>query len=230
MGAEWAELAGHPILKIFLAIVLSGAIGYEREISDKPAGLRTHILIGLGSALMMMVSIHVAGAFNGGIADPARIAAQVVAGVGFLGAGTIMQARGAVVGLTTAATIWAVAGVGLAVGSGMYALAGLATGAILLVLWLLGRVEHILFGKRVQECMVLRAGTPALLFRALRQVYARTRVRVEDWDVQESQGGYSVRFCFKGNGRDRRRVRQVLRAADGVEAIEDSVPEGRRGE
>lgn len=219
MGVEWGELAAHPIVKILLAIALSGVIGYEREISDKPAGLRTHILIGLGSALMMMISIHVAQHYNAGIADPARIAAQVVTGIGFLGAGTILRARGSVVGLTTAATIWAVAGIGLAVGSGLYTMAVLTTGAILLVLWLLGRVEHYILGKRATECLLLRVTNPVLLLKAMHQVHANTGVRVEEWDVHESDGAYRVRLCFKGSDQERRRVRELLVDVPGVEAV-----------
>ncbi|MCI0460295.1 MAG: MgtC/SapB family protein, partial [Gemmataceae bacterium] len=79
----WDEVAVQPLFKIVLTIVLSGIIGYEREISDKPAGLRTHILIGLGSALIMMISLHVAELYGHGLSDPGRIAAQVVTGIGF---------------------------------------------------------------------------------------------------------------------------------------------------
>ena len=100
--------------RLALAVLLGGIVGFEREISGKPAGLRTNILICLGSALLMDLSITI-GMIDGGerIGDPARIAAQMVTGVGFLGAGTIMQARGEVIGLTTAATIWVVAAIGL---------------------------------------------------------------------------------------------------------------------
>jgi putative Mg2+ transporter-C (MgtC) family protein len=86
-------------------VLLGGAIGMERELSGKAAGLRTNILICVGSALLMDLSINLPGAL-GRNGDPARLAAQVVTGIGFLGAGTIMQARGTVIGLTTAATLW----------------------------------------------------------------------------------------------------------------------------
>ena len=95
-------------------MLLGGIVGLERQISGKPAGLRTNILICLGSALLMDLSLQL-GIIDGGerIGDPARIAAQIVSGIGFIGAGTIMQARGAVIGLTTAATIWVVAAIGM---------------------------------------------------------------------------------------------------------------------
>lgn len=219
MEYGWTELA-EPILKILLAIALSGIIGYEREISDKPAGLRTNILIGLGSAVMMMISIQVATWYSNGLADPSRIAAQVVTGIGFLGAGTILQARGSVKGLTTAATIWAVAGIGLAVGSGMYFLAVLTTAAILAVLWILGRAQHRLMGKNVSECVRVTVSEAAEFLRALNEMHSDTTIKVEALNVREISSGYSVEFCFYGNERDRSRVHDVLRMTPGVQAVE----------
>jgi hypothetical protein len=97
--------------KLFIAILIGGGIGLERELKNKPAGLRTNILICLGSALLMDLSMGIAATHGG---DPGRIAAQVVTGIGFLGAGTILHTRGQITGLTSAATIWVVAALGLA--------------------------------------------------------------------------------------------------------------------
>src|SRR5512134_932141 len=119
-------LAAGTWLKLALAAGCGAAIGFERELHDKPAGLRTNMLICIGSTVITMVSIHVALTYSErqvNIADPGRIAAQIVSGIGFLGAGTIIQARGSVHGLTTAATMWVLAGVGLAIGAGIYGLA-----------------------------------------------------------------------------------------------------------
>ncbi|HEX9581925.1 MAG TPA: MgtC/SapB family protein [Gemmatimonadales bacterium] len=122
---------------LVIAILLGGAIGLERELSAKPAGLRTNILICVGAALYTQLSIMVAG----GEGDPGRIAAQIVTGVGFLGAGTILHTRGSVTGLTSAATIWLVAAIGVAVGAGaLYEAAG-ATLLVLLVLRALRAIE-----------------------------------------------------------------------------------------
>lgn len=223
MSFTWIEL-GEPVLKILLAIGLSGVIGYEREISDKPAGLRTNILIGLGSTVMMMISIHVATLYSSGLSDPSRIAAQVVTGIGFLGAGTIMQARGAVKGLTTAASMWAVAGIGLAVGSGMYFLAVLTTVAILAVLWFLGRAQHRLMGKALSECVRVQVADAAEFLRALNEVHANTAIKVKTLNVRQAAGGYSVEFRFHGTDRDRGRVHELLRQAPGLQSI-DLVPD-----
>ena len=125
------------LLRLFLAIVLGGFIGFEREAEGKPAGIRTHALVCLGATLFMLISIKSPDFFPGaGTVDPGRIAAQVVTGVGFLGAGTIMRSGGAVKGLTTAASIWTVAAIGLAVGVGYYVTAIVSTALALAVLHL----------------------------------------------------------------------------------------------
>ncbi len=124
------------LVRLLLAVFLSGLIGYERERKKKPAGFRTNIMVGLGSCLVMMLSIQ-SGLLPD--ADPTRIAAGVITGIGFLGAGLIIQAhRGRVFGITTAATIWLVAAVGLAVGLGAYSAAIMTTVIALVVLRVLG--------------------------------------------------------------------------------------------
>ncbi len=121
------------VLRLLLATALGAIIGYQRERAGKPAGLRTHILICAGAALFTVASLYGFGA----AADPARIAAGIVAGIGFLGAGAIIRrGEGIVAGLTTAATIWAVAAIGLAAGAGLYLVSAVTTVIILIVLYL----------------------------------------------------------------------------------------------
>jgi putative Mg2+ transporter-C (MgtC) family protein len=115
--------------RLVLGFVLSGAVGLEREVSLKPAGLRTHILVGLASTLLTILSLN---AFPG--SDLARVAASIVVGVGFLGAGTIVKTTEKVVGLTTAATLWTVASIGVSVGVGKYIIATITTILAFLVL------------------------------------------------------------------------------------------------
>ncbi|HVP69954.1 MAG TPA: MgtC/SapB family protein, partial [Gemmatimonadaceae bacterium] len=136
------------LAKLALSVILGGAVGIERELSGKPAGLRTNILICLGSALLMDLSMNL-GVMQGGprVGDPGRIAAQIVTGIGFLGAGTIMQSRGVVLGLTTAATIWVVAAIGMIIGAGQYVEAVGSTLVVLVVLAGLGRVEKRIAAK-----------------------------------------------------------------------------------
>jgi putative Mg2+ transporter-C (MgtC) family protein len=128
---DWQSAA----LRLLLAAVLGGVIGLERQMRNKSAGLRTHMMVALGSALFAIVSVelpHRVGAPN---SDPGRIAAQIVTGVGFLGAGAILHSRGFIVGLTTAASVWLAAAIGMTAGIGIYSLAAVATllGLIILV-------------------------------------------------------------------------------------------------
>jgi putative Mg2+ transporter-C (MgtC) family protein len=129
--------------KLILAVIMGGAIGLERQLAGKASGLRTNILICLGSALIMDLSMNLGISFGGDrVGDPGRIAAQVITGIGFIGAGTIMQSRGTITGLTSAATIWMVAAIGLTVGAGFFVEALGATAVVVIVLSGLGRVEY----------------------------------------------------------------------------------------
>lgn len=121
-------------IRLLLAAVLGAIVGFERGHAEKPAGLRTMSLVSLGAAAFTIVSSF---AFED--ADPTRIAAGIVTGIGFLGAGAILRSGATVIGLTTAASIWAVAAVGVAVGAGMYILAAVATVLLLIILQILPR-------------------------------------------------------------------------------------------
>jgi len=121
------------VLRILMAAALGAIIGYQRERAGKPAGLRTHTLICIGAALFTIASLYGFGA----VADPARVAAGIVAGIDFLGAGAIIRrGEGVIEGLTTAATIWAVAAIGLAAGAGLYLISAVTTAVILIILFL----------------------------------------------------------------------------------------------
>ena len=121
------------VLRLLLAAALGAIIGFQRERANRPAGLRTHTLVCVGSALFTIASLY----GFGGWADPARVAAGIVTGIGFLGAGAIMRREGGLVaGLTTAATIWIVAAIGLAAGAGLYVLSAVTTVIALIVLLL----------------------------------------------------------------------------------------------
>jgi putative Mg2+ transporter-C (MgtC) family protein len=133
-------------IRLFLSMVLGGFIGWERESRRQPAGLRTHILICMGATLLMITSIYIPQTFkNFQNGDPGRIAAQVVSGIGFLGAGAIFRLGVNIKGLTTAATIWVVAAVGLSVGAGIYSAALIGTAFIMFVLTILNKVEKKYF-------------------------------------------------------------------------------------
>ncbi len=116
------------LIRLIISVVLGGLIGFEREKKIKPAGLRTNMLVCLGSCLFTIVSV------TGFSADPARVAAGIVTGIGFLGAGSIIATGGRIIGLTTAATLWVVAGIGLVIGIGEYVIAIVSTVLVYLIL------------------------------------------------------------------------------------------------
>ncbi|HLE58829.1 MAG TPA: MgtC/SapB family protein [Candidatus Limnocylindria bacterium] len=130
------DLAG----RLVVGLLLGAAIGFERELRGHSAGLRTHALVSLGAALFTVISAY---GFSGEAVDPTRIAAQIVSGIGFIGAGTILQHRGSVRGLTTAASLWSVAAIGMAAGAGLLGMAVIGTVLILVVLSVLDWVEAV---------------------------------------------------------------------------------------
>lgn len=184
---HWADV----LLRIVVAAALTGAIGMERELRERAAGLRTHMLVGVGSALFTIVSAYAWGDFvfdrqQGVVFDPTRIAAQIVTGIGFLGAGAIIRQGLSVRGLTTAAGLWVVAAIGMAVGAGYYSAAVIATGVVLVGLGPLRWVEGGALarwrrGGRVLEVDILREQALAPLLETLEGRRARVnRVEFED--------------------------------------------------
>ena len=136
------------ILRLVIITVIAAAIGMEREFHHKPAGLRTNVMVGLGSTLMTIASIKAVDLTGGMAVDPTRIAAQIVSGIGFIGAGAILRPTSAtnsnVIGLTTAATLWVVAGLGIAVGMGFYREAIASTLLVLFTFLALGKMVNAL--------------------------------------------------------------------------------------
>jgi putative Mg2+ transporter-C (MgtC) family protein len=152
-------------LSLFLAALLAGVIGFEREYHGHAAGLRTHLLVAVGSALIMIISIYGFPTAIGGQTynrDPARLAAQVVTGIGFLGAGTIVQTGTDVKGLTTATTVWVVMAIGLACGSGNFVIAALATLLAYVCLVLMRKAEKLLARRNPIVMIVMPSDKPVL--------------------------------------------------------------------
>ena len=177
-------------IRLVLAAILGGLIGIEREIRDKPAGLRTNILICVGSTLFMSLSTQVAQLLGG---DPTRIAAQIISGIGFLGAGAVLHSHGFVLGLTTAATIWVVAGVGVALGSGMYLVAAFATGMSLVTLYFLSFIEDKIQGRRSYSyALVVTDLNQALA--SINRVLQDSSVSAASFNFKKRSGHYRVWF------------------------------------
>lgn len=147
------------VIRLILAAIIGGFIGIEREFSNRPAGLRTHILVTVGSALITLVSKD---AFAG-IGDPARIAAQIVTGIGFLGAGTIIKTGNSIKGLTTAASLWISAGIGIAIGAGYYLGALVTAGIVLLTLVNVMGFEKKLIKRTYNTIEIFTRGRTGLL-------------------------------------------------------------------
>lgn len=194
IDADWGQLPLWDLtLRLAMATILGSLVGLERERLDRAAGLRTHALVCVASALMMIVSTYgfplppdgVPGSF-----DPGRIAAQVVSGIGFLGAGVIIFRDNTVRGLTTAATLWAVAGVGLAAGGGLYVVAVIATAFMLLIQAGLKPVERRFFQKHAQlHRVVLEVDRGADVLEGIQFATSNTPVRLRSLEFDHDQGG-----------------------------------------
>ncbi len=184
---------GELFLRLVLACILGGVIGYERQSRRKSAGLRTNVLVCLGSCLIMIMSIElyqdVEGKTN---ADPARLAAQVVSGIGFLGAGAIMKEGLSVTGLTTAACLWVVAGVGLAVGAGYYSGALISTALVFVTLGSLSRLDDWVDHEKNLSLNIHTVDRPGQLMRisrCLEDLQLRVRgikVKADEDEVDDS--------------------------------------------
>jgi putative Mg2+ transporter-C (MgtC) family protein len=208
------------VLRLLLAAALGGMIGLEREASGKPAGFRTNLLICLGAALITEVSYFVSVA-GGADADPGRIAAQIVSGIGFLGAGSILHSRGGVTGLTTAATLWVVAAIGMAVGARAYLAAIVVTSLVMLALMVLGRVEDHLIPRRPSDRKLQVTFRPP----ADNLVLIEDRMNALGFSVDMLQAernaeGIIATFQVRGDSKKWDEALQSLLGIDGVQRIE----------
>ncbi len=220
LDTAWIESLELGLLgRLLLATALGGLIGLERELAGKPAGLRTNILICVGAALLMDISRTVAAAAEVGPADPARIAAQVVSGIGFIGAGTILVARGSIVGLTTAATLWVVAAIGLAVGSDAYAAAIGTAVLVFLTLLILGRVEDFLFERRTAVHVDLVLDPDDEMLDRVSEILRGHRCKALPERVQKEADRYRVTYELHGSHSRRDAALNDLAGEEGVKRI-----------
>ncbi len=167
-------------IKLLLATFLGGLVGLEREVHGRVAGLRTHILVCLGACLIMLTSLEFKGIQ---FADPSRVAAGVVMGIGFLGAGTIMHFRASVRGLTTAASLWVVAAMGLAVGANFYRPALLTAAVALITLLFLGRIENLMMKDWYKKVIIWSEDREGRLDE-IKEVLRRNQVRILNFDLE----------------------------------------------
>jgi putative Mg2+ transporter-C (MgtC) family protein len=180
------------LARLLLAAVLGGLIGLERELKHKPAGLRTQMLLCFGAAFFTILSGKLAGDWGG---DHTRIASQIIPGIGFLGAGSILHSKGGTTGLTTAATIFVTASIGMASGGGQFLAASCATALLLLVLLALGAVESRWNLKPVTMCYEVEAPSAEELITSVNGILSDEHRTMQTVEVVKTDGHYRISFC-----------------------------------
>lgn len=204
----------HTLLRLVLAALLGGAIGLEREVKHKPAGLRTNLFICVGAAMFTLLSHRLAETYGG---DHTRIAAQIIPGIGFIGAGSILHSRGSVTGLTTAATLFMVASIGMAVGGGLYVVAIFAAIIVAVALHLLGWFEtRFNLKPLVMGYEIVGAEADAILA-DVNHVLDDERRTMLTVQVGRSDGGFRVHFTVEATRSEHKglfeRIRRLPSAA-----------------
>lgn len=213
--------AGISLLRLGLAAILGGAIGLEREIKHRPAGLRTNLFICLGAAMFTLLSDELAIEHIG---DHTRIAAQIIPGIGFIGAGSILHNRGDLVtGITSAATLFVVASVGMAVGGGLYLTAVFATVLILICLFLLGRAEQQFNIKLLVNTYEVTGGSPEEINAEVNLVLERVHSMTQNVQVAATREHVRVQFDVEGT---RKEQDEVLRGLQKSSVLQSVVPLG----
>lgn len=204
MAAQLAQT----MARLVLAAFLGGMIGLEREFKHKPAGLRTNLFMCFGSALFTILSFELASLFPG---DHTRIAAQIIPGIGFIGAGSILHSRGSVQGLTTAATIFVVASVGMAAGGGLYLIAIFSTMVILVALSLLGWAEERFSLKPLLMCYEVSGENVEELVGAVNQVLEDAHEIMQTVQIGRSDSYFRVQFTVDATRKEHGELLQRLR-------------------
>ena len=207
-------------VRLVLAAALGLAVGFEREIHGHPAGLRTHMLVAVGSALFTVLSAH--GFGTGSTAapiDPTRIAAQIVSGIGFLGAGAILKDGIVIRGLTTAASLWATSAVGMAAGAGEYIIAAVSTGVILVSLWPINALAERLHGTAVPEVQLRLAMDRLEALGDVTSILVGHRLEIGQISTQRL-GKASYRADLAIRGRTPSVITSAIAAIDDIEGVD----------
>jgi putative Mg2+ transporter-C (MgtC) family protein len=197
---ELGTVLSSTLARLLLAAVLGGLIGLERQLRHRPAGLRTNIFICFGAALFTILSRQLAGVES----DSARIAAQIIPGIGFIGAGSILHAKTSVIGLTTAATLFVVAGVGMAAGGGLYLTAVFATGIILISLVVLGRMEAAFSLKAFSTAYEVSGINIDAMLREVNRILDSEQLPMHSVHVASADPGFRLVFSIDGEREQQR--------------------------
>lgn len=189
---ELGVVLSSTLARLVLAAILGGIIGLERQLRRKPAGLRTNMFICFGAAMFTVLSDELAGRLGG---DHTRIAAQIIPGIGFIGAGSILHARASVTGLTTAATLFVVASVGMAAGGGLYLTAIFATGIILIALVLLGRMERAFLLKSLITTYEVAGSNVDAMLREVNRILDSEQLTMQSVHIASAAPGFRMVFA-----------------------------------
>jgi putative Mg2+ transporter-C (MgtC) family protein len=209
--------AGISLLRLIVAAVLGGLIGLEREIKHRPAGLRTNLFICVGAAMFTLLSDKLAVEFLG---DHTRIAAQIIPGIGFIGAGSILHNRGDLItGITSAATLFVVASVGMAVGGGLYLTATFATALILLCLFLLGRAEQRFNIKLLVNTYEVTGSSADIIKTEVNFLLERIHAMMQDVQVAETRQHVRLQFDVEGTRKEQEAVLDALKRSSVLESV-----------
>lgn len=203
-----ASFVSDTVVKLILAAMLGGVVGLEREIKHKPAGLRTNMFICLGAAMFTILSFR----YSEGTLDRTRIAAQIISGIGFIGAGSIMHSRGSVSGITTAATMFVVASIGMAVGGGEYLSAIFGTMIILVALNALGWVEHRFNFKSLVMMYEVSGPDADKLVAEVNHILEASHLLPSSVQTAPANGGHRMQFTVEAKRREHEVIVEKFRA------------------
>lgn len=215
------------IFRLFLSLILGGLIGIEREDKNRPAGFRTHILVCVGSAVVMLTSQYIFDAYRGqSNMDPARLGAQVISGIGFLGAGTIIRQGSTVKGLTTAASLWAVACIGLAIGIGFYEGAIVGATMIYFTLMVLSRFGRVLQNKSSYFNVLLTMQNKPEKVGEISLLFGRQNINIRDIEFlnsnKDDSNDIAVKLDLKlPHGLSHKEVIRRLTEIEGINTVEE---------
>lgn len=210
-------------LRLLMSLAFGGLIGFERELSNSAAGLRTHILVCVGSTLIMLISIYgfseFANEYNVRM-DPSRLAAQVVSGIGFLGAGTILITGNVIKGLTTAASVWVVAAIGLAIGAGFIYPAAVASVLVLISLWVLNKVEKRFISTRKRQMLKIEVEDRPGLLSQFSELIAKNKGSIRKMTVDTDHIGKIILYytLMLSNGKVPALIEQITQV-EGVQRV-----------
>lgn len=209
------------IIRLLVAAGLGAVIGMERERSGQPAGLRTHIILVVGAALAMCLSINLAMQFRPEVpnGDPARLAAQVVSGIGFLGAGAILRYGTSIKGLTTATSLWTMAIVGMTVGVGYYLVAGVVTLLLLFVLVLLNIIEHRFFQNYTDFTITISIEDRPGVIKDIRESFSQTGRRLISISVERSVHHKRMKVELLTRVRGNQALEDVMTSLNAIQGV-----------